>query len=89
MAGVLVDLDFADVAAGGEREVQRIIEGRLFQTGLDLAEKVAGSWPRVRIIILSGQVRPDAAILPGNALFCTKPCAPGALTTLVRQCVDW
>ena len=59
------------------------------QTGLDLAEKVAGSWPRVRIIILSGRVRPEAAVLPGNALFCTKPCAPGALTTLVRQCVDW
>jgi len=59
------------------------------QTGLDLADKVAGLWPRVRIIILSGRVRPDAAVLPGNALFCTKPCAPGALTTLVRQCVDW
>jgi hypothetical protein len=34
-------------------------------------------------------VRPDIAALPGNALFCTKPYAAGALTTLVRQCADW
>ena len=59
------------------------------QTGLDLAEKVASLWPHVQIIILSGRVRPASADLPGNALFCTKPYAPGALTTLVRQCVDW
>ena len=59
------------------------------RTGLDLAETVARQWPDIRIIILSGQVRPDSEGLPGNALFCTKPYAPGALTTLVRQCVDW
>jgi DNA-binding NtrC family response regulator len=59
------------------------------QTGLDLADKVASLWPHVRIIILSGRVRPRPEILPRDALFCTKPCAPGALTTLVRQCVDW
>jgi len=59
------------------------------QTGLDLAEAVARHWPHLPIIILSGQVRPDIAELPGNALFCTKPYAPGALTTLVRQCADW
>ena len=66
-----------DIALSGER------------TGLDLAEKVAGEWPQVRIIILSGRVRPDPRMVPGNALFCTKPCPPGALTALVRQCVDW
>jgi DNA-binding NtrC family response regulator len=59
------------------------------QTGLDLAVKVASLWPHVRIIILSGRMRPHPGTLPDNALFCTKPCAPGALTTLVRQCVDW
>jgi DNA-binding NtrC family response regulator len=59
------------------------------QTGLDLADAVARHWPHLAIIILSGQVRPDIAALPGNALFCTKPYAAGALTTLVRQCADW
>lgn len=59
------------------------------QTGLDLADKVASQWPHVRIIILSGRVRPHPDVLPGNALFCTKPYAPSALTTLVRQCVEW
>lgn len=58
-------------------------------TGLDLADKVASQWPHVHIIILSGQVRPHPDTLPGNALFCTKPCPPGALTTLVRQCMAW
>jgi len=59
------------------------------ETGLDLADTVAAQWPQVRIIILSGRVRPHPCVLPENALFCTKPCAPGALTNLVRQCVDW
>jgi CheY-like chemotaxis protein len=59
------------------------------QTGLDLADKVASLWPHVRIIILSGRVRPHPGALPGNALFCTKPCAPSALTALIRQCADW
>jgi len=66
-----------DIALAGER------------TGLDLADTVASQWPHVRIIILSGRVRPHPAAVPGNALFCTKPYAPGALTTLVRQCGDW
>ena len=72
-----VTVVITDVALSGE------------QTGLDLADTVASTWPHVRIIILSGRVRPHPGILPDNALFCTKPCAPGALTTLVRQCVDW
>jgi DNA-binding NtrC family response regulator len=58
-------------------------------TGLDLAEKVAEQWQHVHIIILSGQLRPHRGAMPAKALFCTKPCAPGALTALVRQCVDW
>lgn len=72
-----VTVVITDIALSGDR------------TGLDLADRVASQWPQVRIIILSGRVRPDPGILPGNALFCTKPCAPNALTTLVRQCVDW
>jgi len=72
-----VTVVITDIALAGDR------------TGLDLADAVASQWPHVRIIILSGRVRPDPGILPGNALFCTKPCAPNALTTLVRQCADW
>lgn len=59
------------------------------QSGLDLVEEAHARWPELGIIILSGEVRPQAGKLPAKALFCTKPCAPGALLTLVNQCKEW
>jgi DNA-binding NtrC family response regulator len=58
-------------------------------TGLDLIREVHARRPDIGIIVLSGQVRPDTQSLPGKALFCTKPCAPGALLSLVKQCNAW
>jgi DNA-binding NtrC family response regulator len=58
-------------------------------SGLDLVREAHARRPDLGIIILSGEVRPSAETLPAKALFCTKPCAPGALLTLVRQCTDW
>lgn len=58
-------------------------------SGLDLVREVYAQRPDMGIIVLSGEVRPDAETLPGRALFCTKPCAPGALLTLVQKCHDW
>ena len=64
-----------------------VLEGA--RSGLDLAEEVHSRRPDVAIIILSGEVRPDTDKLPRNALFCTKPCAPGALLELVNKCREW
>ncbi len=59
------------------------------QSGLDLVQEAHARRPDLGIIILSGEVRPESGRLPGKALFCTKPCAPGALLTLVNQCREW
>ncbi len=58
-------------------------------SGLDLVRKVHAQRPDMGIIILSGEVRPQTESLPQRALFCTKPCAPGALLSLVQKCHDW
>jgi two-component system, response regulator PdtaR len=64
-----------------------VLEGP--RSGLDLVEEAHARRPDLGIIILSGEVRPESGRLPGKALFCTKPCAPGALLTLVNQCREW
>ncbi len=53
--------------------------------GIGLAQIVAERWPDMRIIIVSGQVRPSGNDYPSSAIFLTKPYAPGALLTLVKQ----
>ena len=58
-------------------------------SGLTLIDEVRARKPGVGIIVLSGEVRPARDRLPDNALFCTKPCAPGALLELVNECRDW
>ena len=64
-----------------------VLEGP--QSGLDLAQEAHARRPDLGIIILSGEVRPETDRLPEKALFCTKPCAPGALLTLVNRCQEW
>lgn len=59
------------------------------RTGLELVEEAHSRRPDLGIIILSGEIRPDSSSLPGKSLFCTKPCAPGALLDLVKTCQDW
>jgi CheY-like chemotaxis protein len=55
--------------------------------GIALARSVAERWPR--ILIVSGAVRPAGGEYPASAIFFTKPYAPGALLTLVKDCADW
>jgi CheY-like chemotaxis protein len=57
--------------------------------GIALARAVAARWPRIRIVIVSGEVRPSGHDYPENALFFTKPYAPGALRTMVREGAEW
>jgi DNA-binding NtrC family response regulator len=66
-----------DIALGG------------YRSGLDLVEAARQRKPELGVIILSGQVRPPSDSFPADALFCTKPCAPGALVELVKACRDW
>lgn len=57
-------------------------------SGLDLAQSVARCWPAVRLLLISGACRPAHDQYPAQALFFTKPFAPGALIALVRSS-DW
>ncbi|HEY0311669.1 MAG TPA: response regulator [Allosphingosinicella sp.] len=57
--------------------------------GIALARQVAERWPHIRIVIVSGDVRPAGGDYPESALFFTKPYAPGALLTMVREGAEW
>lgn len=57
-------------------------------SGLDLAQSVARGWPAIRLLLISGACRPGQDQYPAQALFFTKPFAPGALVALVRSS-DW
>ena len=56
--------------------------------GVELARLVAERYPHMRILIVSGAVRPSGDQYPSDAIFFTKPYAPGALLTIVRDCLD-
>ena len=58
------------------------------RTGVDLATIVAGRWPEVRLLIVSGQERPRQGDYPDQAVFFTKPYAHGALLSMIRN-GDW
>jgi two-component system, response regulator PdtaR len=50
--------------------------------GIALAKCVAELWPDIRIILVSGAHRPAREEYPEQALFFTKPYAPGALIAM-------
>ncbi len=56
--------------------------------GIALARAVAERWPQVRVLLISGRTRPSSADYPPDAIFFTKPYAPGALLSMVRQSID-
>ena len=58
------------------------------RNGVDLATIVAGQWPQVRLLIVSGQQRPRQGDYPEQAVFFTKPYAHGALVSMIRS-GDW
>jgi CheY-like chemotaxis protein len=57
--------------------------------GLALARAVAERWPHIRIVIVSGCVRPAGEDYPERAIFFTKPYAPAALLTIVKDSTSW
>ena len=52
--------------------------------GLDLARRVSQVSPRIKIIIVSGQVRPNFVEMPAGASFLAKPYAAHALVSMIR-----
>jgi DNA-binding NtrC family response regulator len=58
-------------------------------TGLDLIKTVGARRPDLRIIVMSGVIRPDTDNFPEHALFCTKPCASGVLPALIKEARVW
>lgn len=57
--------------------------------GLALAREAARLRPALRILIVSGEVRPAGADCPAGALFFTKPYAPGALLAVLGDPEAW
>jgi DNA-binding NtrC family response regulator len=53
--------------------------------GVTLAKIVAEKWPHIRIVLVSGDLRPTADEYPDRATFFTKPYAPGALLHVVKS----
>lgn len=56
--------------------------------GVQLATLAAERFPHIRVLIVSGAVRPSGDSYPRDAIFFTKPYAPGALLTMVKDCLD-
>jgi len=53
--------------------------------GVTLAKAVAERWPHIRLVLVSGELRPAADQYPERATFFTKPYAPGALLHVVKS----
>ena len=53
--------------------------------GMTLARLAAERWPHLRIVLVSGAMRPPAGTYPERAIFFTKPYAPGALLHVVKS----
>lgn len=60
--------------------------GRL--DGVDLARKIAQSWPAVRVIVTSGYAAGRRSELPDTAVFLEKPWLPLQLLTLLNAAAD-
>ena len=52
--------------------------------GLKLAHAVSNRWPPIKILVVSGQVRPKPSDLPSNSRFFAKPYRPAALVGELR-----
>jgi CheY-like chemotaxis protein len=86
----------ADSADSAIRELERHEEIRLIFTdinmpgsmdGLKLAHYVRGRWPPVKIIITSGQLRPQPDALPEGAHFVAKPSDDTEVVAMVQHLI--
>lgn len=56
--------------------------------GLELARRVATSWPHVHLALTSGRARPREDEMPAGTLFVPKPYHPTQLARQLRRLVD-
>jgi CheY-like chemotaxis protein len=95
-ADALEDGGFAVTEAANAENALKVLEARcdvqlLFtdiqmpgaMDGLELVRLVHGRWPKVRIIITSGRLQPNAADLAANDCFLSKPYRGGELLARV------
>jgi CheY-like chemotaxis protein len=95
---VLEEAGYAVVEAGNADEALRVLETRadiqaLFtdvdmpgsMDGLALARTVHARWPQVKVLIVSGKVRPVPAELPPGGVFMGKPYEPAVLVRQLRE----
>jgi CheY-like chemotaxis protein len=100
-ADLLEDAGYATLEAANADEALRILEQRpevrlLFTDiqmpgkldGLGLAREVHRRWPKILLVVTSGQVRPSEDEIPDNGCFVAKPYAPEDLLTQVDAQVD-
>lgn len=74
LAGEQVTLMLTDVQMPGTRN------------GMTLANHVDFMWPHIRIVVVSGAVRPILGELPYTAQFVSKPVSPQALNACLSRC---
>jgi CheY-like chemotaxis protein len=55
--------------------------------GLRLAHSVRDRWPPIKIILVSGQVRPTAIEIPADSLFFGKPLEDRAMIAQLRNMI--
>ena len=95
---VLEEAGFEVIEAGNADEALRILEARsdvevLFtdvdmpgsMDGLALARTVYARWPQVRVLIVSGKVRPGPTEVPPGGVFLGKPYEPAVLVRQLRE----
>jgi CheY-like chemotaxis protein len=56
--------------------------------GLKLAHAVGNRWPPIKVIVVSGQVKPQPSDLPSGACFFAKPYQSAALIAELRKPID-
>jgi two-component system, response regulator PdtaR len=96
-AEVVAEAGFVPLEAGDADEAMALLEahpdiallvtdiempGRM--DGLQLARAVCGRWPPIKILVVSGQVRPKPGDLPLNSRFIGKPYRTAALVGELR-----
>jgi two-component system, response regulator PdtaR len=95
---VLEEAGYEVVEAGNADEALRILEAQsgvkaLFtdvdmpgsMDGLALAHTVHARWPQVKVLVVSGKVRPAPDELPPGGVFMGKPYEPASLVRQLRE----
>jgi CheY-like chemotaxis protein len=73
LAEVRVDVVVTDIELGGG------------PNGLELTEVIRQKWPKIALVVMSGQVLPPTGTLPDGAAFVTKPFSDQRLLSVLTS----